>query len=806
MTIALDLEKTFAAMLNISAGDRAPSKKRDSRGFHSQQTPLPPASPQQNLFHITQLVSYVDSVVAITGAIMLFSVMSIGGVAANLLYWVITLCLSNIVYSAYLSRRHPDNQSNETLKTWSQQHDIWRAITGLIWAYPLLLLSQQTELLYQLTILTTASLLLAINSLTSLSIKRFALTSIPGLVAVCYGAIALNSTTVWLGTIILCGFAALSTGLAFLIEKGTRQFVEAKSNAHAYLHDVETERDKLRQVTAALDQSEELLNLVANNASDIIILHDSDGRYLYMNDAIERVLGYPAHSMLGKDPLDFIHPDDLTIANNDLREPGLSGQPVMPTRYRFQHSKGHYVWLDTAIRSIEGNDGSIRVVSVSRDISDKITMEEDLHKRATTDAITGVLNRATFDELLHDAVKAVAQKDRSHALIYIDLDQFKIINDTSGHTAGDKMLHAVAELLSEHVRGDDALARMGGDEFALLMYDCNHAVALERCEELRQSLAESRFSISDRYYSMAASFGLVMLNDEISSGATALQHADVACYVAKNHGRNAIHVWHHGDEIASKHLRAMDWVTTLQTAVEHDQVELHAQAICPLNDTDKSRHYEVLCTLRNQQGDVVSPSDFVPAAEYFGLASLLDYHIVETTFKALAKNKKYNREGNWLSINLSADTVCNHGALNKLKSLFKKYKIDPNYICFEVTETATLRSVEGATELLLGLKKLGCKISLDDFGSGFSSFEHLTHLPIDIVKIDGQFVQDFASNPASQAIVQGIFGAAQALGIKTIAEWVEDEATSITLAEMGVEYGQGFHLAQRQPLVEALQS
>lgn len=603
----------------------------------------------------------------------------------------------------------------------------------------------------------------------------------------------------------IASLTIIGAAVAIFVEKSAHALIHARLSSKANLKEVQIERDRLRALSAELNHTDELLNLVANNASDIILLHDHEGRYLYANEALERICGYKTKDVIGKDPMHFIHDDDLETVTNVIRTPGLRGEEVKPTRYRFKHHDGHYVWLETAARRARSKDEQFSVVTVSRDISEKIKLEEDLQRRASTDITTGVLNRATFEEALSATFTSSRSKNRGHALIYLDLDQFKIINDTSGHLAGDKLLDQTCRLIEQHLDPDDLLARMGGDEFAILVQSRSAKTAQRKCEKIRQTLAEARFQYSDRFYSMAASFGVVYLDHRTTSSVTALQRADVACYIAKNNGRNAIHLWHEGDAITNKHLQAMDWVTTLQSAIDKDRVELYGQAIHNISTAEPSVcHFEVLSTIRDNQGQLVSPQDFVPAAEYFGLAALLDFHIVERAFEALAKHSERIRDIDWVSINLSADTVCNHGTLEKIKWLMEKHEVAPQNICFEVTETATLRSLSAASELIEGLKNLGCKIALDDFGSGYSSFEHLKKLPVDIVKIDGQFIQNLGSSHVNQSIVTGIYNTAQSLGIKTVAEWIEDEKTLKVLRRIGIEYGQGFHLGQRIPLDEAL--
>lgn len=749
-----------------------------------------------------RLFGFVDNALSIIGAAVVFSIISNSDSNPDITWWVLSTLAVTVGYALYQFLQGVP-KSVESANRQSGIRDVWSVVNGLIWSVPALYLSCFTELIYQITPVVATSVLVIVSSLTTLGFKRFLLVVVPPIAALIYSCIVIDNGLLWGASAVFLAVFMVALLVSLIVDRSAENFVTTRRQINAYVQKVETERDKLQEVTKALNHTDELFALVANNASDIILLHDSDGRYLFANEAIQRLLGYAPDEMLGKDPVTFIHEDDQQRVIDDIRSPSLAGEDVKPTRLRFKHKQGHYVWLETGTRPVAIDGQEVNVVSVSRDITAQVQLEKDLHKRATTDPVTSALNRSTFEEII-DSRSQSRSSDRGDTLIYVDIDHFKIVNDTSGPLAGDQMLAAICSELQSHISDKDFLARMGGDEFAVLLVDCDLSEATIICEKMRHALANGRFNYGDRYYSMASSFGLVYIDEQVSNSSTALQRADVACYVAKHSGRNAIHTWREGDRIAGDHMRAMNWVTTLQSALDNERVELFAQGIHPLKtDTQSAHHHEVLCTITDETGSSVSPTDFVAAAELFGLAAQLDFYVIDHAFAALAKSPLDNMDS-WLSINLSADTLCNHESLPKIKKLFEQHGVNPQRICFEITETATLRSLETAKELLERLAAMGSKIALDDFGSGHSSFENLTKLPIDVVKIDGQFIQDLNTNAVSRTIVAGIYLTAQALGIETIAEWVEDEETAKTLAALGVEYGQGFHFDKRRPLTEVL--
>jgi Amt family ammonium transporter len=435
-----------------------------------------------------------------------------------------------------------------------------------------------------------------------------------------------------------------------------------------------------------------------------------------------------------------------------------------------------------------------------------VSKERQLHRKlsyfASHDSLTGLINRREFEERMSAALRSAQEQGASHALLYIDLDQFKVVNDTCGHPAGDLLLRQLAEVLQSHVRAGDALARFGGDEFAVLLADCPLPEAMEVAEGLRVAIADFRFEWRDGARQVGASIGIVPVDRASQSLSSMLSAADVACYVAKDLGRNRIHVYEEGD--AAERHQEMQWVARIGKAREENRFELYYQPIVPIGeqrDRDSSLHYELLLRLRDDRGQLVEPTSFIPAAERYNLMPSLDRWVVSEVLGSLA----YRADGGppyTLSINLSGTSLNDAHFLDFLLAELEKAALPPGALCFEVTETAAITSLSKAVHFMRTLKSKGCRLSLDDFGSGLSSLTYLKNLPVDYVKIDGQFIRNVARDPADESMVEAIARMAKALKIETIAERVETREVLTRLGEIGIAYAQGYFIAVPRPVTE----
>lgn len=429
--------------------------------------------------------------------------------------------------------------------------------------------------------------------------------------------------------------------------------------------------------------------------------------------------------------------------------------------------------------------------------------------QASHDALTGLINRREFELRLERALESARLQGRTHVLCYLDLDQFKIVNDTCGHGAGDELLRQLTVLLQANVRESDILARLGGDEFGILLENCPLQMAHDVAEVLRRAVEEYRFVWKTKFFVVGASFGLVELNQDSTTVAAALSSADEACYAAKDRGRNCIHVFQVEDSELIRRHGEMQWVTRIASALEENRFRLYGQTISPLSpENDGGKHFEVLLRMLAEDGvEVILPMAFIPAAERYNTMKGIDRWVVSNTLDFLcAQNFGKGAHGAFdtCSINLSGASLCDENFLDFVLAQFERYPVAPQNICFEITETAAILNLSAAVELIHALKKIGCRFALDDFGSGLSSFTYLKNLPVDYLKIDGTFVKDMASDLIDYAMVQSIQNIGHVMGLQTIAEFVENETVLRMLKEMGVNYAQGSWIDKPKPVEQLI--
>ena len=417
---------------------------------------------------------------------------------------------------------------------------------------------------------------------------------------------------------------------------------------------------------------------------------------------------------------------------------------------------------------------------------------------ASHDALTGLINRREFLTRLTHAVENARTGHVEHALCYIDLDQFKVVNDSCGHAAGDELLREIAGMLRGAIRDGDSLARLGGDEFGLLLPGCPLEMAASIADLLRDKIAGLRFAWGGRPFEIGASIGVVSIRANNGSVGDLLRVADSACYVAKEEGRNRVHVYQPDDMAVAEHRSQMAWVQTLRQALEEDRFVLHYQPIAALHPGEPRRHIEILLRMQGDDGSLIPPSMFIPTAERYQLMPALDRWVVRRTLERLAPLLR--KRDMVCGINLSGQSLTEGNLLPMILAEFERLAIPPDTVCFEITETSAISHLGRARELLLGLKQAGCQLSLDDFGSGLSSFSYLKQLPVDYLKIDGAFVRDIANNPFDRAIVASMVQVARSIGVRTVAEFVEDAVVLATVRELGVDFGQGYGIARPQAL------
>jgi diguanylate cyclase (GGDEF)-like protein len=438
---------------------------------------------------------------------------------------------------------------------------------------------------------------------------------------------------------------------------------------------------------------------------------------------------------------------------------------------------------------------------LEQELAERKRVEAKIQRLAKTDTLTTLFNRREFEKRLERALASTKERNLSHVLCYLDLDQFKIVNDTAGHVAGDELLKQISSLLSGMFRQRDTLARLGGDEFGLLLENCQLEHALVICEDILNRIREFSFLWEGKSFHVGVSIGVVPVTSEKEDINQLLSQADVACYYAKDLGRNRVYVYHMQDsETARRHSEILQ-ASRMRDAILHDQFLLYCQPIAHLNGNHSGIHnYEVLLRMLNDEKDLVLPGIFIPPAERYGLMPAIDRWVIRQTFSAISE---HDIDKVQISINLSGNSLDDDGLLEYVLDQLQEFSIIPHQICFEITETAAIQHLGKAREFIREFRERGGKIALDDFGSGFSSFHYLKSLPVDYIKIDGAFVSNMLANPGDKAIVEAITRVAHTLGIFVIAEHATDQETVNRLREIGVEGVQGYGIGFPIPVEDA---
>ena len=559
--------------------------------------------------------------------------------------------------------------------------------------------------------------------------------------------------------------------------------------------------DRKRAETRIFEEKERA-QVTLQSIGDGVITTDSAGCIDYINPVAQDLTGWDMRGARGKPVTDI-----MTIINEHTRATvenpvvrclkegrviTLAENSVLITR------GGDEVPIQDSAAPIRDRIGNIiGSVMVFHDTSKESRLFRQLSYQASHDAVTGLINRREFENRLGGALDQLrGAAEGSHALLYIDLDQFKVVNDTFGHTAGDELLRQLSELIQSSIRSSDLLARLGGDEFAILLERCNEQRAVEVAEAIRGSIEGYRFEWQDSFTTVRCSIGVVMVNAESEGVASVMSSADVACYSAKDMGRNQVHLYKDSD--ASLRHEEMKWVSRITSAVEDHRFELYFQPIIGINSVNGEGrgHYELLLRMRDENNELVAPDQFIPAAERYNLMSTLDRWVIHKALSELADRSSDGDAQYTIAINLSGTSLSEDRFLEYVINELEAQKLPKGAICFEITETAAISNLARVVHFMQALKKLGCKFSLDDFGSGLSSFTYLKNLPVDYLKIDGQFIRNVADDTVDESMVRAISEVGHAMGIETIAERVETRQVLEKLGSLGVEFAQGYYIAR----------
>ncbi len=425
--------------------------------------------------------------------------------------------------------------------------------------------------------------------------------------------------------------------------------------------------------------------------------------------------------------------------------------------------------------------------------------EKAIQHMAFHDSLTGLLNRSEFEQRLKKLHQSSKEEGVVHALIYLDLDQFKIVNDTSGHAAGDELLKQISSMLEKRIRSNDIIARLGGDEFGVLLENCQLEKAELIARHLCDAIHEYRFIWKDKVFSVGASIGLVVIDASSGDINSLLSSADMACYAAKDKGRNHIQIYQETNGEFEKRRVEMDWAGKIDNALENNLFRLYQQPIVPLQRKDDRQHHELLIRMQGDNNEIIAPAAFIPAAERFQRMQSIDQWVINSAFNYLSQQSSSTEH--FIAINLSGLSLGDESLFKFVSKKIRESGVNPQYICFEVTETAAIANFNIAVEFIHKIKQLGCKFALDDFGSGLSSFSYLKKLPVDYLKIDGVFIQNITTDPMDKAIVEAINSVAHKAGMKTIAEYVHSNEIKQCLISMGVDYAQGYEIGKPEAII-----
>ena len=529
----------------------------------------------------------------------------------------------------------------------------------------------------------------------------------------------------------------------------------------------------------------------------ISLLINDDLTIVAINHYGSRQLGFDENELLGHSVTSLYADSDQKFVTRNLMLI-LKSDKTNSSRWectRVRKDKSQFWVRDTAKR-LPGE--ASQVLLVSEDITETRYLINELEKQAAIDPLTGIYNRNKFERHLEQAILSAQSSNKQHALCFIDLDQFKVVNDVCGHLAGDELLRQITKVIQSGIRSNDIFARLGGDEFGLLLQNCKLEESHEIVKKILNNLLQHNFSWEKEVFNIGASIGLVAITSNSINSETCLKMADSACYSAKENGRKNIQIYNPDDRETLKRNHMQKTASRLNYAFENDKFVLYQQKIIAVTKASNIQHIEILIRMLDEEGQIITPGAFIPAAEYYGLATKLDLWVTDNTLKYL--NQHQHTQKIICNINLSGKTLGSKEFIEQATKLLQQYQNPLLTVCFEVTETAAISNMAQAVDFIHHFKALGCLFALDDFGSGFSSFAYLKTLPVDYLKIDGHFVKNITQDAKDLALVKAIHQVASVFGIETIAEFIETEDTLSMIKDVGINHGQGYYLHKPEPI------
>lgn len=549
------------------------------------------------------------------------------------------------------------------------------------------------------------------------------------------------------------------------------------------------------------DISEDVLTKSFFDSSlDLLCVAGLDGYFKKVNPAFTEALGYSASELITKPFLKFVHPEDVeaTIIEIEKLKHGIAS---IEFENRYRCLNGSYRRLQWTAAPSHRDEF---IYAIARDITQSHAIKQQLLWQSKHDYLTGLLNRQEFERQIERVIIDTQNTKQQHAFCYLDLDRFTVINDIYGYCVGDELLRQITTLLKEEIASQDIISRMGGDEFGILLKNCSLDKAEKIAHKIRKKIQQFRFNLPENNLVLGVSIGVAVIDKNSTNFSNILCRADTACYAAKKQGRNWVRVYKLEDRELAQHRGERYWISELNLALEENRFCLYRQKITPLQNNSGVNHYEILLRLFDKNGNLILPMKFIPAAEHYDLMPTIDRWVISTFFASYQKycqsNKLSSIAKTIYTINLSGSSINSEQFFVFLKEQLAIHDINPEQICFEITETSAIANLSKAAQFISEIKDLGCSFALDDFGSGMSSLAYLKNLPVDYLKIDGNFVKNIVDDPVDRATVECFNRIGEVMNIQTIAEFVENDAIMAQLKEIGVNYGQGYGIERPAPL------
>ena len=555
--------------------------------------------------------------------------------------------------------------------------------------------------------------------------------------------------------------------------------------------------EQFRQRTALME-SRKLFKSFATLSSDWFWELDENLCYTYHSEHKAPIYARSAQDLLGLNRIDSVR--DSVVHNRQYHQHNarLRRHETVDVVLECRDQDGAYLRNHVLAEPRFHNGEFIGYIGCGRDVTQEHLLKEKLNHLASHDDLTKLVNRRAFEQNLENVCRLVTQKDIPYTLCFIDLDRFKLVNDSSGHEAGDYVLKSVATLFVEYIGNRECIARLGGDEFAMILQD-DVSAALRRVETIIAQLNQTTWEWNQRNHSVGASAGLVAIDKDIEDISDLLSRADAACYDAKNAGRNQARVYIYDEYYQNPQALEIKQVNILREAMENDDLRLFLQPLKAVNGNPTTQKYEVLLRLLRKNGEAQSAGVFIPVAEKYDLMRQLDQWVLERALEQLTVFHQYNPDISF-AINLSGNTLSDRRCLAVVEKMIEENCPQPEKICFEITETAAIRNLEDARYFVSRIRQYGCRFALDDFGAGLSSFSYLKSLPADYLKIDGTFVRSMKTDPTCRAIVSAFNQLSHEMGMQSVAEFVEDKETETILRDMGIDYVQGYGVGEPRPV------